>query len=207
MTRIYLLRHGATAANLETPYRLQGRGSDRPLDDIGRAQAEAAGRALAGMNLDAVYSSPLLRAMQTARAVGLPHGLAPVPVPQLIEGDVGRWEGLTWDEAAARDPDIHARFMADPGMVPYPDGESFYEVGLRATAAIAELIASHRGGRIAVVGHNILNRAYLAPLLGLPIEKARGIRQANAGINVIEVEPEGRSVLITLNSALHLDGL
>ncbi|MDB5351615.1 MAG: Phosphoglycerate mutase [Planctomycetota bacterium] len=207
MTRIYLLRHGATTANREVPYRLQGRGSDRPLDETGLRQADAAGRVLASIKLNGLYSSPLLRALQTARSLGSHHGRIPIPIPGLIEGDIGRWEGLTWDEAAVRDPDHHARFMTNPGTVPYPDGESFLDVQRRASIAIAELAAAHRGETIAIVGHNILNRAYLSPLLGLPIDRARGIRQSNCGINVIEVEPEGGSVLITLNSALHLDGL
>ncbi len=207
MTRVYLHRHGATAANREVPYRLQGRGSNRPLDDVGLRQAEAASRVLAPVPLRGLYSSPLLRAIQTARAIGLPHGIEPSPVPNLIEGEIGRWEGLTWDEAAMEDPAWHARFMADPGTVPYPHGESFLDVQRRATAAISDLVARHPGEAIAIVGHNILNRAYLAPLMGLPIEKARQIRQSNCGINVLDVETDGRSTLITLNGAFHLEGL
>lgn len=206
MTFIYLLRHGATAANREVPYRLQGRGSDLPLDAVGRMQAEAAALALAHVDLAAVYSSPLLRAIQTAEAVAAQRGLNVMADPALIEGDVGRWEGLTWDEAALRDPAEHRRFLDDPGTTPYPDGESFLDVQRRATPAIARLAARHDGAAIAIVGHNVLNRAYLALLLGLPIAKAREIRQSNGGVNVIEVEA-ARSVVHTLNAALHLDGV
>ncbi len=207
MTRIYLLRHGATSANREVPYRLQGRGSDRPLDEIGRAQAEAASCALSILPLSAVYSSPLLRAIQTAEAIARPHRQTPIAVPALIEGDVGRWEGLTWDQAAALDPELHAAFLADPGHVPYPEGESFADVGRRASPAILEIAERHRGQDVGVIGHNILNRAYLAPLLGLPMGRARGIRLSNAGISVVEVDDDGRSVVLTLNAALHLEGI
>ncbi len=206
MTHIYLLRHGATAANREVPYRLQGRGSDLPLDEVGRMQAEAAGRALAHVDLAAVYSSPLLRAIQTAEALAGSRGLDVLTDPALIEGDVGRWEGLTWDDAALRDPTGHRRFLDDPGTTPYPDGESFLDVQRRVTPAIATIAARHDRAAIAIVGHNIVNRAYLALLLGLPIGKAREIRQSNGGVSVIEVGPTG-SVVHTLNAALHLDGL
>jgi broad specificity phosphatase PhoE len=207
MTCIYLLRHGATSANREVPYRLQGRGSDRPLDEIGRAQSEAASRALAHVSLAAVYSSPLLRAIQTAEVIAGPRGLRIVAVPALIEGDVGRWEGRTWDEVARIDPELHAAFLADPGHVPYPEGESFADVGRRASPALLEIAARHRAQNVAVIGHNILNRAYLAPLLGLSMAQARGLRLSNAGISVVEVDDDGRSVVLTLNAALHLEGL
>lgn len=206
MTRIYLLRHGATTANREVPYRLQGRGSDLPLDEIGRMQAHAASRAMEHIELQAIYSSPLLRAIQTAEILAGPRSLTVLIAPELVEGDVGRWEGLTWEQAALRDPAEHRRFLDDPGTTPYPDGESFLDVQGRATPAIGRIAARHIGAAIAIVGHNILNRAYLAPLLGLPIARAREIRQSNGGVNVIEVGSTG-SVVHTLNAALHLDGL
>jgi len=206
MTRVFLLRHGATASNLEVPYRLQGRGSDRPLGDAGRIQAEAAGRALSETRLVAVYASPLLRSIETAQAVATLHGLDVRIEAGIIEADIGRWENLTWAEAEERDPEHHRRFMDDPGTTPYPDGESFQDAGRRAAGAIAEIAARHPGDAVAIVGHNILNRAYLAPLIGVPIAKARAIRQANGGINLIEFEG-ANATLITLNSVLHLDGL
>ena len=207
MTRLFLLRHGATAANRETPYRLQGRKSDRPLDDAGRAQAEAAGRALAQVPLVAVYASPLRRSIGTAEAVANMHDLDVVVEPAIVEADIGRWEGLTWAEAAARDPEPHARFMEAPGTTPYPDGESFQNAADRAWPAIVRMAERHAGEAFAIVGHNILNRAILAPLLGLSIEQARGIRQANCGINLIEFGSGGEATLISLNAVLHLLGL
>ena len=205
-TLVYLLRHGATAANRLVPYRLQGRGSDPPLDPLGTEQARRAAAALAGVPLAAVYSSPLARALQTAAIVARPHALEPVAVAPLVEADLGRWEALTWDEARARDPDHFARFHAAPGTVPYPGGESFADVARRVAPALAALAAAHDGGRIAVVGHNVTNRAYLAGLLGLPIDRARPLRQSNGGINLVEYQGDEARVL-TLNACLHLEGL
>lgn len=203
-TRVYLIRHGSTSANLEVPYRLQGRGSDRPLDPAGRDQSRRAAGALAGLGLAAVYSSPLLRALETARIVAGPHGLEPVPVEALTEAEIGRWEGLTWAEARDRDPDLHDAFHASPGTVPYPDGESFLDVQRRAVPALGALAAAHPGGSIAAVAHNVVNRAVLAGLLGLPIDLARSLRQFNGGINILEFDGDAGRV-VSMNACLHLD--
>ncbi len=203
-TRIYLIRHGATAANREVPYRLQGRGSDRPLDVSGIQQAKRAGEALKHFELLAVYSSPLRRALETAEEVAIPHALRPEAVAGLTEAEVGHWEGLTWDEAKQRNPELYERFHANPGTVAYPDGESFADVANRVSPILTELAAAHPGGSIAVVGHNVVNRAVLARLINLPIDYARALRQSNGGINVLEYENHGWTVL-TLNSTFHLE--
>ena len=208
MTRIILLRHGATALNRTIPYRIQGRQTDPPLDELGWAQARAAAAALsgAGIRLAAVYTSPLRRAFQTAQAVAEPHGVAVVVRADLIEADVGRWEGRTWAEIEASEPEEFARFMADPGTVPYPGGESFLDVQRRVAPVLEQLAAIHRGEAIAVVGHNVVNRAVLAQLLGVPIALARALRQSNGGINLIEDDGHGLRVAM-LNAALHLEGI
>lgn len=202
-TLVYLLRHGATALNRLVPYRLQGRGSDPSLDPEGQDQARRAAEALASLPISAVYTSPLARAFETAAAAALPHRLDPVAVPGLIEADIGRWEGLTWDEAQAQDPVHHAQFHAHPGATAYPGGESFLDVSRRVAPVIAALAAAHPGEQIIVVGHNVVNRAYLASLLGLPIDRARSLRQANGGINLIQYNGPSAQV-VTLNASLHL---
>lgn len=202
-TTVYLLRHGATAANREVPYRLLGRSLDLPLDEEGTDQARRAAGVLRPYPLAAVYASPMLRAVETAAHVGRPHGLEPVVVEALIEADLGRWEGLTWDQARSADPEHHAAFFAHPGTVPYPDGESFLDAQHRMVPTIADLAAEHPGGRIAVVSHNVTNRAYLAALMGIPIDRAREIRQANGGISVIRHEGS-KAVVETVNASFHL---
>ena len=206
-TWIYLLRHGATAANRAVPYRIQGRGSDLDLDELGRCQALRAAEVLQTIALEAVYSSPLRRARQTAAEIARLHRLEVRVVPELVEADVGAWEGLTWEEVEQRDPDHFAFFLANPGTVPYLGGESFQDVQARVLPALNALATLHPGGRIAVVAHNVVNRAYLAALLNLPISQARELPQANGGINLIRHDghPPGR--IVTLNAALHLEGL
>lgn len=202
-TTVYLLRHGATAANREVPYRLLGRSLDLPLDDEGNEQARRAGEVLRPHRLDAVYASPMLRAIETGRWVGGPHGLEPTVAGGLIEADLGRWEGLTWDQARAADPEHHAAFFAHPGTVPYPGGESFLDAQRRMLPTVAELASKHPGGRIAVVSHNVTNRAYLAGLMGIPIDRAREVRQANGGVSVLLYE--GAKVIVeTVNATFPL---
>jgi broad specificity phosphatase PhoE len=202
-TTVYLLRHGATAANREVPYRLLGRTLDLPLDEEGRDQAQRAARVLESLPITAVYCSPLLRARETAHAIASKRGQEPIPLPELIEANLGRWEGLTWDQARDADPEYFAAFHAQPGTVPYPGGESFLDAQRRLTPAIAALAAAHPGERIVVVSHNVTNRAYLAGLLGIPIDLARTIRQANGGISVIRYE-RAQAEVETLNSCFHL---
>src|SRR5262249_9456798 len=130
-TTLYLIRHGATEANLARPPRLQGRRHNPPLTRLGVRQAEATRGFLAIRPVDHCYSSPLLRAVQTAAIVAAPHGLSPVPVDALTECDVGRWEGLDWATIRYLDAENYERFSANPAEHGYPGGESFAQVYLR----------------------------------------------------------------------------
>ncbi len=202
MTRVFLIRHGATVSNRERPYRLQGRGSNLPLDEIGLDQARRSSELLASFPIAAVYSSPLLRARMTGEAIAAPHDLIVSTLEILMEAEIGRWEGLTWDQARAQDPELYEKFHTNPGTVPYPDGEAFLDVQRRVSPAILDLTKQHPGQTIAVIGHNVVNRAYLAGLLGIPIDQARAIRQSNGGINLIEY---GETVTVEMmNGCLHL---
>jgi broad specificity phosphatase PhoE len=205
-TSLYLIRHGATEANLARPPRLQGRRHDPPLARLGVRQAEATRDFLAGRRLDVCYSSPLLRAVQTAAIIAAPHGLSPQPHPELTECDVGRWEGLDWQTIRSLDAEAHRNFMADPGRYPYPGGESFGDVHRRAAPALEELLDRHAGGSILVVAHHVVNRTYLAGLLGLAPGQARQVTLDNCGISVV-VREGNETSLCTLNAAFHLQHL
>jgi broad specificity phosphatase PhoE len=152
---------------------LQGRRHDPPLARLGVRQAESTRDFLADRPLDVCYSSPLLRAVQTAAIVAAPHGLSPQPHPELTECDVGRWEGLDWQAICYLDAEAHRNFMADPGQHGYPGGESFADVYRRSAPALEELLTRHEGQSILVVAHHVVNRTYLAGLLGLGPGQAR----------------------------------
>jgi broad specificity phosphatase PhoE len=205
-TVLYLIRHGATEANLARPYRLQGRRSDPPLARLGVRQAEAARDLLAVRPIDHCYTSPLRRAAQTAAVLAAPHGLDPTPLEALTECDVGLWEGLDWPTVRRTDPDRFRRFHADPAEFGYPGGESFLTVHRRAAPALEGLLLQHRGGSVLAVAHHVVIRTYLAGLLGLPLRQARQVTLDNCGVSVV-VRVGDSTTVATLNAAFHLQGV
>ncbi len=205
-TVLYLLRHGATEANLAQPPRLQGRRQDPPLARLGVRQAELTRDFLAARAIDACFCSPLLRAVQTASIIAAPHGLSPAIHEGLTECDVGHWEGLDWQTIRYLDAERYQQFMANPAVNGYAGGETFADVYRRGSAALEELWQQHPGKTILVVGHHIVNRTYLAGLLGLPLEQARLVTLDNCGISVV-VRSDEQTSIHTLNAAFHLQGL
>jgi broad specificity phosphatase PhoE len=205
-TVLYLMRHGATEANLARPPVLQGRRYNPPLAPLGIRQSEATRDFLAIRPFDCCYTSPLQRAVQTAAIVVAPHGLSPISLEALTECDVGRWEGLDWQTICSRDGEAYRRFMENPAVHGYPEGESFADVYQRVRRALEELLTSHAGEAILVVGHHVVNRTYLAGLLGLTLDQARQVTLDNCGISVVIREGE-KTTVSTLNAAFHLQGV
>jgi broad specificity phosphatase PhoE len=202
---MYLLRHAATEANLARPPRLQGR-RDLPLARLGIRQAEATRDFLAIRPIHYCYSSPLLRAVQTAEIVAAPHGLSPEPREALTECDVGRWEGLDWQAVRRVDAELYQRFLSDPAEQGYPGGESLADVYQRVASALDDLLDVHAGHSILVVAHHVVNRTYLAGLLGLSLDQARQMTLDTCGISVV-VREDDVTTVSTLNAAFHLQGL
>jgi broad specificity phosphatase PhoE len=188
VTTLLLARHGETDWNRAR--RWQGH-ADRPLTDRGRAQAAALGDRLADIALDAVYSSDLRRARETAEAVALPHGLDVIELPELREVDVGSWEGLTRDEAEAKFPDGFRRWLA--GGTGWEDGETYAEMSRRVLADVERIATDHEGGRILIVSHGGPIRAIHGAALGMDVEAYRRIRpvEPNARLSAVWVE-DGR---------------
>ncbi len=205
-TTIYLIRHGATVANLMKPYILQGRGINKGLAPQGIQQAQAARDFLKSSGIDAAYCSPMVRACETAEIICEPHKVKPLVLHELIEGDVGNWEGLSWDVIRRDDLENHDKYFAQPGSCPYPNGESYQNVVDRALPALRRVIERHPGQKVLVVAHNIVNRALLATILRMDINVAKDIKQSNCGINVLKVNG-GKFEVFTINAAFHLDGL
>jgi broad specificity phosphatase PhoE len=205
-TILYLIRHGATEANQAQPPILQGRRQNLPLAPLGICQARATRDFLAIRPMEHCYSSPLQRALQTAAIVAAPHGLSPLPLEALSECEVGRWEGLDWQTIRQRDAEAYCRFMENPATHGYPGGETFADVYQRVQPALEELLGQHAGEAILVVGHDVVNRTYLAGLLGLRPEQARQVTLDNCGISVVIREGK-KTTVSTLNAAFHLQGV
>jgi broad specificity phosphatase PhoE len=173
---------------------------------LGVRQAEATRDFLAIRPIDRCYTSPLLRAVQTAAIVAAPHGLSPLPLEALTECDVGRWEGLDWQTIRALDAEGFERFHAHPAEFGYPGGESFRDVSERVAPALDELLRTHAGESLLVVAHHVVNRTYLARLLGLTPDQARQVTLDNCSISVI-VREGTTTTVNTLNAAFHLQGV
>ena len=149
-TRLLLLRHGQTELSAQRRY--SGRGNPA-LTDVGRQQAGAAARYVAQRGgIAAVFSSPLQRAYDTAATAAKALGLDVTVDDDLIETDFGAWEGLTFNEAAQHDPELHRRWLRDTSTTP-PGGESFDSVLDRVLSARERIIAAHEGTTVLVVSH------------------------------------------------------
>ena len=167
-TTILMARHGETDWNRDS--RFQGH-ADTTLNDAGREQARALGERLADDGIVAIYTSPLLRARETAGIVAARLGLEVEALDALREVDVGSWSGLTRAEVEERFPDGFRRWLEfDHG---WDDGESYDELGLRVLAALADLAGLHPGERVLVVSHGGPMRAALAAAAEVAYADAR----------------------------------
>ncbi len=201
MTQIVLVRHGQTEWNRVERFR--GR-FDVPLNETGLAQAAATGQRIAAeWHPVAVYSSPLSRAVQTARATARHFGLPVHLEPGLIDIDYGEWQGLTPDEARARWPDIVEAWYHTPQRAHIPGGETLEQVRARGVAAVGTLAARHIDQTLVLVGHTAINRAILLGIMGLGIDRFWHIGQDTCAINVFETEGDD-FVLVSLNDVCHL---
>jgi broad specificity phosphatase PhoE len=194
-TLVYLVRHGSVVGAKSR--RFIGH-LDVPLSRLGMRQMAALAQRLADVKLDAVYTSDLARTRQSGRILAAPHGLAVVEVPELREFAMGRWEGLTAEQIRALDAGAFAAWMADVSGYQFPDGESLAQLAARAWPAFERIVASHRGGSVAVVAHGGTNRMILCRALGLGPERLLVVGQDYAGLSVLERSGD-RWVLRALN--------
>jgi len=203
MTIVILVRHGQTEWN--EVERFRGR-ADVPLNETGLAQARATGRRIAAeWRPEAIFTSPLSRAVKTAEAIGEACAL-PVQVHLgLVDIDYGEWQGLTLDEAQARWPAAISAWLGAPHLARIPGGETLDALRVRAMAAVEQLVARHPEGTIVLVGHTVVNRVILLAVLGLGHDRFWRLRQDTGAVNVFEARPDG-CTLVSLNDTCHLHG-
>jgi broad specificity phosphatase PhoE len=187
VTTILIARHGESDWNRER--RWQGH-ADRPLTEKGRAQSEALAARLAHIDLDAVYSSDLRRARETAAVVAAAQGLEVDERADLREVDVGSWSGLTRTEAEERFPEGFGRWRR--GFPGWEDGESYEAMTARVVGAVNDIAQRHTYGPVLVVSHGGPIRAIHAAALGMDVHAYRRLRP---------VEPNAR-----LSAVCYVDG-
>ena|SRR5512134_1361620 len=180
-TTLIVIRHGETAWNREK--RMQGT-TDTQLSDVGREQARALGRRLAGSGFAALYTSDLARARDTARAIAEHTGRDIVTDPRLQERRFGIFEGLTVEEIVARYPDEHARFASRDPDYAVPGGESARSFTQRCIGCLAEIAIRHRGTEVVVVTHGLVLDSLYRAAHGLDPGARRPVPLINASLNV-----------------------
>ena len=203
VTRLLLVRHGATAATEED--RFSG-SSGAELSEQGRWQAARLGERLSRQNITAVYSSPLSRALDTARIVADRCGLEPVTRDGLREIGHGHWEGMKREDVERQFEAEYAAWETDPFTFAPEGGESGVSVLARALPVIREIVTAHPGGQVLVVSHKATLRLVLSSLLAFD---PRGYRdrldQSPACLNVVDFKDPVRVRLMLFNDTSHYE--
>jgi len=202
-TRILAIRHGETAWNVET--RIQGQ-LDIPLNATGQWQAQRVAQALAQLDtIAAIYSSDLLRALETARAIAASTGAPLQTHTGLRERGFGLFEGKTFVEIENDWPDESRRWrQREPHWAPPSGGESLLQLRERISSTLHELAAQHAGEQIVLVAHGgVLDQLYRAAT-GQDLQAPRTWELNNAAVNRLLWTPQALS-LVGWADTLHLD--
>ncbi|MCS7056238.1 MAG: histidine phosphatase family protein [Thermoflexales bacterium] len=199
MLTVYLVRHGQTAFNVEG--RVQG-WLDVPLDAVGHMQAQRVAQRFAEQSIQAIYSSPLLRAADTARSIARVRGLDVIFDERLREYHMGDWTGLTLEEIRLTMPS--GSVLDDPeGSI--PNGESAQHMRERVVSFLHDLVAHHAHDSVILVSHGGTLGAMIGTMLGLPVARRHPFAFGNASVTEVAYE-SGRWRLRSLNDRCHLQG-
>jgi len=199
MTRIILARHGETKWNVEEVFRGK---IDVELNEIGLKQAELLGEYLSDTKIEAIYSSPLKRALSTAAAIARHQQLDVAVEHGLIDLDFGQWQGLPSAEVKQKYTELYAQWISHPDQLEIPGGESLNEIRQRAVSVVNDVITRHEG-TVVLVAHRVVNKVLICALLGLGNAHFWNIRQDTCGITTFSHD-QGRFVLIEHNNTSYL---
>jgi probable phosphoglycerate mutase len=178
---LIVVRHGETVWNREK--RMQGT-TDTPLSDVGRSQAQAVGRRLAGEDFSALYASDLARARETASIIAGHTGRELIMDSRLRERRFGIFEGLTAGEIEQRFPEEHARFISRDPHYEVPGGECARSFTERCLGCLSEIAGRHRGEDVVVVTHGLVLDALYRAAHGLGHGERRPVPLINASLNL-----------------------
>jgi probable phosphoglycerate mutase len=203
--RILLIRHGET--NWNRIHRFHGR-SDEPLSQKGRNEAYALALALKDESLTAIYSSPLIRARETAHHIQAFHPTIPlIEEKGLIEMDFGIFEGMEAARWVEEYQDFYEIWIKTPASVTMPEGESLVDVQKRALDALRRITGKHPpDSTLLLCSHKFVNLTILCHAMGLPLDRFREIPQETAAINLLHKKGPTFSVKV-VNERSHLSRL
>lgn len=201
LTTIYLIRHGECAGNREGLFR--GR-YDFPLNEAGREQAKWLAKELRNVAFDAVYSSPLSRAMKTAKVICEGRGMEPIAEQGLNNIHLGEWEGKPKTQIAERFPKEFRLWRTEPEKLKMEGAETLAEVQKRALNTLVRITKERVGGGFAIVSHRAVIKPLIAGILGIPAPYFWKLHPQTASYSIIEHTMDRGYALVLFNQTRHL---
>lgn len=198
--KLLLIRHGDVNTHKEEVFHGQ---TDVPLTPMGVAQAKKTAKKLSTIKIHKIFSSPLSRAHDTARAIAGPHGLDVDILPELNDVHYGAWQGLALSEVRAKFDLMYNIWVHHPEKMKFPEGESVEEVASRAQTAANKVFLQHAEETVAFVAHRIITRSLMLLLLGQSLSSLWSVRHDPCSITQLEKTPYG-FVLVSHNDTCHL---
>lgn len=183
MTRVYLVRHGTTEWNKEEIFRGL---VDCKLNETGLAEARALEGYFRDVVIDSIYSSPLSRATETARAVAVSKGLLVIADAAFIDMDYGEWQGLPLKEVEKKYPDLSRLWRERPQDVTFPGGENLARVRARAWEGFERVVKGNPGKTVLIVSHRVITKVLICAALGLDDSHFWQIKQDTTAVNCFE---------------------
>lgn len=199
MTEIILARHGQTAWNIGEVFRGQ---TDIPLDETGIKQAELLAEYLGDKKIEAIFSSPLQRALKTAQTVAQFHTLEVQVTQGLNDPSFGVWEGMPQQEVREKYRDLYGQWISSPHIVKLPGGEGLNDVTERSVALVQEVVKRYQG-TVVMVAHRVVNQAIILALMGLDNSHFWNIKLDTAAITTFLYQ-RGRFILAEHNNTSYL---
>lgn len=199
--KLIIVRHAQATGNLEGRFQCR---KNNELTDLGRRQLELLSQRLRDTRIDAAYSSPLVRAMDTARACVQGRDIEIIAEPRLIELDAGQMESLLMDELDERFPEQMRNWREQPHLFCPPEGETMRQLYERVTAAAADIAARNEGRTVLVSTHGVVVRNLMCWARRLPFERLCEVgRWSNTGIGIVDVT-DGIPALLLENDHAHI---
>jgi len=204
VTKLYLVRHGQSAGNAEGRF---GGHSPTPLSELGIQQAKLTAQALAKEKIDAIYTSDLLRAVQTAEPLAKLLDLPIIQTPAFRERHVGVLEGLTFDESKEQYPKDYYALINRHVHHTITRGESYRHLLQRATRELKDILRSHHGEKVVIFSHTgaiCFLTLHLLGAINRHTKQTPWLVTANCGINRFEIRGHNNIRVLAINDTRHL---
>jgi len=202
MTTIMLIRHGDTDWNVGEIFRGH---ADIELNETGIQQAQLLAKHLKGAPIEAVYSSPLRRALKTAEIIAGSRNINVTPSHELIDFDYGQWQGMSRDTVRQKYKSLYDEWLKNPHLVKLPKGESLDNVRERAVSLVNQVTNKYEG-TVALVSHRVIHKVIICALLGLDNSHFWNIKLDTCGITTFIYEDK-RFILERHNDTSFLESI